>query len=75
MYWLQVVSRSVFVSEIDSIVRKAICMPQQISVGAVLLWAAQAWECSLEQAETIKNGLDDLILKDLKNKERNERNW
>lgn len=37
MYWLQVVSRSVFVSEIDSAVRKAICMPQQISVGAVLL--------------------------------------
>jgi len=50
-------------------------MPQQISVGAVLLRAAQAWKCSLEQAETIKNGLDDLILKDLKNKERNERNW
>lgn len=49
-------------------------MPQQISVGAMLLRAAQAWKCSLEQAETIKNELGDLITKDLKNKEKNERN-
>lgn len=36
MYWVQVVGRSVFVSEIDSIVIKAVCMPQQISVEAVM---------------------------------------